>query len=170
MLVEIREQLNKIARRSSKYARLKKIASCSQKKRVETKSSSLVKIRECSKENRQIARRDTRTKRKSSTTRRNTRVKRKSPECEILLERDSESATMTVNCRFSCSSRPVDIQSIDDLHAFSSQSIHSSNDLYNTHLLEALRHRLFKKKIEVTHILNLTSNQQINTQNIKQKI
>ena len=69
------------------------------------------------------------------------------------------------NSRFFCSSKSVDIQSIDDFHDFSSQSIHSSNDLYNIHLFEALRHRSIKRKIEVTHTSNHLSNQQTITQN-----
>ena len=81
----------------------------------------------------------------------------------------SESATTTVNSRSSCSSRSVDIQSIDDLYAFSSQSVHlSPKSLYNTHLLEALRHRLIKREIKATHTSNHLTNQQTTTQNQQQ--
>ena len=38
----------------------------------------------------------------------------------------------------------------------------TSNDFYNIHFLEALKHRLLKKKIKITHNNNLTSNQQNN--------
>ena len=94
----------------------------------------------------------------------------------------SELVTTTVNCRFFfssfrhlvnsrffCSSRSVDIRSIDDFHVFSNQSAHSSNDFYNTHFFEALRHRLLKKRIKITHNNFIkSSNQQTITQNHQQ--
>ena len=55
-----------------------------------------------------------------------------------------------VNCRFSSSSlrHLINRRSF----CFSSQSAHlHQNDLYNNHLLEALRHRLIKREIEITH-------------------
>ena len=96
---------------------------------------------------------------------------------------------MTVNCRFSpsslrhlvncrsslsslrhlansrspCSSKSIDIQSIDDLLAL--EPINPPTSLYNIHLLEALGHRLLKRRIEATHTHNLTPNQQTTTQN-----
>ena len=68
-----------------------------------------------------------------------------------------EFAKMTINKRLSC--------------FFLNQSVHSSNDFYNIHLLETLKHRLIKKKIKITHthIKSFIFNKQINIQNIKQK-
>ena len=52
----------------------------------------------------------------------------------------------------------------------SSQSIHSSNGLYNTHFFEALKHRLIKREIEITHTSNhlfLTNKSTFKTSNKK---
>ena len=72
----------------------------------------------------------------------------------------------SVNCRFSFSN----FRHLINSRFFFCSS--TSNDLYNNHFLETLKHRLIKRKIEIIHTsnhLHLIHKSTINIQNIKQK-